>query len=133
MKPFVIDASAVLALMFKENGQNVVLDLFKNPNVRIYISAVNWSEVVQKSLQAELQIEEIKTALLEMGLRIAQVTAEDAEYAARIWQLSKVHGLSIADRLCFALGARMKAKIYTADKVWLNLSEPLALSVECIR
>ena len=42
--------------------------------------------------------------------------AADAEWAARRWVRGE--GLSLADRLCMALGERLEAPVLTADKAW---------------
>jgi PIN domain nuclease of toxin-antitoxin system len=50
------------------------------------------------------------------GLEIEPVTASDAEWAARRWVRDE--GLSLADRLCLALGDRLDADVLTADRTW---------------
>ena len=40
----------------------------------------------------------------------------DAEWAARRWRRGE--GLSLADRLCMALGERLDADVLTADTAW---------------
>jgi PIN domain nuclease of toxin-antitoxin system len=49
------------------------------------------------------------------------VTAADAEFAADLWR----HGsaLSLADRLCFALGLRMGLPVATADSAWADVDD----------
>ena len=44
------------------------------------------------------------------------MTAADAEWAARRWVRGE--GLSLADRLCMALGDRLDAEVWTADQAW---------------
>lgn len=44
------------------------------------------------------------------------MTVDDAEWAAGRW--SKGEGLSLADRLCLALGHGLDADVWTADRVW---------------
>ena len=56
-------------------------------------------------------------ALLESyGVRVEPVTSDDAEWAARRWRRGE--GLSLADRLCLALGGRLGATVFSADKSW---------------
>ncbi|MFT4299437.1 MAG: hypothetical protein QM597_07380 [Aeromicrobium sp.] len=54
------------------------------------------------------------SALLSFPLSIEPVTVEDAELAARLW--SDTPGLSLGDRLCLALGGRLDAVVWTADR-----------------
>jgi ribonuclease VapC len=57
-----------------------------------------------------------RSLLASYGLRVEVVTVADAEWAARSW--IRGQGLSLADRLCLALGARLDADIWTADQAW---------------
>lgn len=50
------------------------------------------------------------------GVQVEAVTLTDAEWAARRWAPGE--GLSLADRLCMALGDRLDADIWTADQAW---------------
>ena len=54
--------------------------------------------------------------LKSYGLVIEAVREDDAEWAARRWRRGE--GLSLADRLCLALGTRLDADIHTADRTW---------------
>ena len=47
---------------------------------------------------------------------VEPVTVEDAEGAAVRWRKSS--GVSLADRLCLALGDRLEAIVWTADTHW---------------
>ena len=47
---------------------------------------------------------------------VEPVTVADAEWAAVRWQPGE--GLSLADRLCLALGDRLDATVLTADRSW---------------
>jgi PIN domain nuclease of toxin-antitoxin system len=57
-----------------------------------------------------------KALLLSYDLEISAVTAIDAEWAAHRWRRGE--GLSVADRLCLALGERLDASVWTADTGW---------------
>lgn len=50
---------------------------------------------------------------------VVDVTQADAEAAAELWQPGS--GLSLADRLCIALGRRLKAEVLTADSAWSGM------------
>jgi ribonuclease VapC len=54
--------------------------------------------------------------LASYGLRLEPVSVEDAEHAAVSWKQGS--GLSLADRLCLALGRRLEAVVWTADSNW---------------
>jgi PIN domain nuclease of toxin-antitoxin system len=79
-------------------------------------SAANWAEVAQKSIAKGLNWTEIRLLLFSLGLAVEPVTVADAEAAARLWNAGS--GLSLADRLCLALGARLDTEIVTCDQQW---------------
>lgn len=54
--------------------------------------------------------------LTSFGLRVLEVTADDAERAADLWQAARP--LSLGDRLCLALGLRTGLPVATADDAW---------------
>lgn len=76
----------------------------------------NWSEVAQKILAHGRNWDLAGALLLSYGLAVEPVTVEDAEWAARRW--NRGEGLSLADRLCLALGDRLEADLLTADQTW---------------
>jgi hypothetical protein len=57
-----------------------------------------------------------RTLLLSYGLDVIPVTSDDAEHAACRWRTGGI--LSLGDRLCLALGERLDATVWTADKAW---------------
>ena len=111
----VLDASAILALLLREPGAPVVRAALEGDT---RCGAANWSEVAQKvySLDRAYWLP-VRAALLHgYEMRIEPVVIEDAEWAARRW--TRGDGLSLADRLCMALGERLDAEILTADLAW---------------
>ncbi len=80
--------------------------------------AANWSETAQKVLAFGRDWELARRLLLSYGLAVEPVTAADAEWAARRWRWGE--GLSLGDRLCLALGARLGADVWTVDRTWLD-------------
>jgi ribonuclease VapC len=109
----VFDSSALLAYLFLEPGAGVVRDKLVAGG---RCSAANWSEVAQKSIAKGLDWSQTRLLLLSFGLVIEPVTTVDAELAARLWIQGEQ--LSLADRLCLALGARLEATILTCDREW---------------
>ncbi len=111
----VLDASAILALLLKEPGGRVVQAALEGET---RCGAANWSEVAQKVCSLDRAYwEPVRATLLHgYGMQIEPVVIEDAEWAARRW--TRGEGLSLADRLCLALGDRLDAEILTADLAW---------------
>lgn len=80
------------------------------------VGAANWSEVAQKVKQHGRDWSSARALLLAYDLEVAPVSAADAEWAASRWRAGEC--LSLADRLCLALGDRLDATVWTADAGW---------------
>ena len=112
----VIDASVVLAWLQDEPGS----DLAERHMVEGIIGAGNWSEVLQKARQHGAQPGLVARLLTSFGLRVVDVTAEDAERAADLWVPGSA--LSLADRLCLALGLRLGVAVVTTEAAWRSVA-----------
>jgi len=112
----VFDASALLAVVKQEAGGRRVAGMLDESAT---VSAANWAEVAQKVRQAGLDWPEIRAILFSFGLDVEPVDSLDAERAAEMWDL--VRSLSLADRLCLALGERLGEPVVTADRAWAGL------------
>jgi ribonuclease VapC len=109
----VFDASALLAFLRGEQGATEVEQALQGGGV---CGAANWSEVAQKIRAHGRNWDLSRSLLASYGVQVEAVTLADAEWAARRW--SPGLGLSLADRLCMALGDRLDADIWTADQAW---------------
>ena len=123
----VLDASALLAYLKDEPG-NEMVDRALSESV---ISSVNWAEVVQKSIAAEVDLDGMLEELEALGLRVEPFIAEDAELTGRLWTQTKQIGLSLGDRACLSLGLRLKVPVLTSDRAWGSLK--LSLDIQIIR
>ena len=112
----VIDASVVLAWLQDEPGSDVA----ERHLVEGIIGAANWSEVLQKARQHGAQPGLVARLLTSFGLRVVDVTAEDAERAADLWVSGST--FSLADRLCLALGLRLDLSVVTTDAAWRSMA-----------
>jgi ribonuclease VapC len=83
------------------------------------IGAANWSEVLQKARRHGAPPGIVGRLLASFGLTVVDVTAPDAERAADLWHQGTA--LSLADRLCLALGLRMGLPVATADAAWADV------------
>lgn len=123
----VIDASALLALLHGEPGAGPVEEVIEGA----VMSAVNWSEVVQKSLARDVSVTGLRADVEALGLSIWPFTAADADAAASLWAGTRQHGLSLADRACLALAKRLDATAVTAERVWRKVIT--GVTIETIR
>lgn len=111
----VVDASVVLAWLQDESGSDEAEPMLMEG----LIGAANWSEVLQKARQHGAPTGVVARLLTSFGLRVLDVTADDAERAAELWRPSSP--LSLGDRLCLALGLRTGLPVATADDAWRDL------------
>jgi PIN domain nuclease of toxin-antitoxin system len=112
----VLDASAAIALLFGEAGQDEVARAVLADGA--VIGAANWAEVAQK-VRHRGRDWAIAKGFLAARVRIEPVTPEDAERAADLW--TEGPDLSLGDRLCLALAARLSVPALTADRAWDGL------------
>lgn len=108
-----MDASALLAFAQGEEAAAQVETLLEEG---ARCGAANWSEVAQKVRAAERDWDLVRALLLSYDLTVEAVSEDDAEWAARRWHRGE--GLSLADRLCLALGERLDVDVWTADTSW---------------
>lgn len=109
----VFDASALLVFLLGEPGSDAVEQALVAGGAT---SAANWSETAQHVLADDHDWALAGLLLRRFGLSIEPVTIDDAEWAARRWRRGE--GLSLGDRLCLALGERLDATVWTADRQW---------------
>jgi PIN domain nuclease of toxin-antitoxin system len=108
----VVDASVVLAWLQDEPGADAAEPMLMEG----VIGAANWSEVLQKSKQANADPEQVARLLTSFGLEVADVTERDGARAAGLWRRGS--SLSLADRLCLALAERLELPVATTDAAW---------------
>jgi ribonuclease VapC len=127
--PVVLDASAVLALLFEEPGAEVVRAQLRTG----VIGAANLAEVLAKLSDHGLPAMEAVRAVTILGLEVAPMTAAQAGRSAELRFLTRSVGLSLGDRACLALAAELGALALTADRIWDAVAVAAGVSVQVIR
>ncbi len=127
--PVVLDASAVLALLFEEPGAEVVRAQLRTG----VIGAANLAEVLAKLSDHGLPAVEAVRAVTILGLEVAPMTAAQAGRSAELRSLTRSVGLSLGDRACLALAAELGALALTADRIWDAVAVAAGVSVQVIR
>ena len=110
----VLDSSAVLALLWSEPGAENVAASIQNARV----SAVNLSEVVARLVDRGMAPADARHAIRGLELRVDVFDTELAIEAGLLRTATRAHGLSLGDRACLALAARLEAEALTADRAW---------------
>jgi PIN domain nuclease of toxin-antitoxin system len=121
----VLDASALLAALLEEPGGDVVATDIAGAS----ISTVNWCEVAEKLRSMGADPRRARIALSAEKLDFRPFTPEDADLAATLRERTQALGLSLADRACLSLAARLDAPALTADRAWKNLDVDIEVRV----
>ena len=123
-----LDASALLALVFREPGHEQVAEALPAA-----ISTVNLTEVVSKLRDRGVPPEEAVAIHLEAGIDVVPFGVEAALRAGLLRDLTRPYGLSLGDRCCLATAQIEGFSILTADAAWESLAPALGLSNANIR
>ena len=126
MSEWVLDASAVLAVIKREPGEDRVAEALDAGAV---VSAVNLSEVVAKLAAARAPEAGIRARIEALRLDVAPFDADAAFAAGLLIPLTRSAGLSLGDRACIALGQRRGLPVLTADTAWAGLGRGVEITV----
>lgn len=124
---YVLDASAVLAVLNNEDGADAVVPHLSDSKM----SQVNAVEVGTKLVDGGMTGEAAREALSLLEIALADFDAELAQSSIALRQATKPAGLSLADRACLALALRENAIALTADKAWASVD--IGCKIELIR
>lgn len=116
-EPYVLDASAVLCLILNEPGADTVTDALPLS----CISAVNLSEVITKMNERGLNDADVAAVLDPLQLRVIPFDAALAHASGMLRSATRGLGLSLGDRACLALAAKLGATALTTDQAWAAL------------
>ncbi len=126
MNSFVLDSSAIIALLNQEPGAARVEQVLAFSMV----SSVNVAEVLSKSVEAGHTIASAARTFKILKLNVVDFDLPQAISTAELRPLTKTLGLSLGDRACLALAISKGATALTADRIWKKLS---FCSIETIR
>lgn len=126
-KAWVLDSSALLAMLQSEPGGDFVQELLEAS----LMSTVNWSEVVQKALDRQVETAGLREDVEALGLEIVPFTPEQAERTAHLRSQTRQFGLSLGDRACLALAAERRLPAVTADRVWSSVE--IGINIRAVR
>lgn len=127
MSSYVLDASALLALLNGESGSEQVAAVL----TEAVISSVNLSEVIARLADAGRSRTEISEFLEALELEVASFDTEMAYRAGMLRPLTRHLGLSLGDRTCLALGEFLRLPVMTADRAWGELD--IEIEVQIVR
>lgn len=113
----VLDASALIAILLNEPGQDLVSDAGRDA----VVSAVNMSETIAKLIDKGSGVDTVIGALNELGFMVAPFDIPRAEQAAALRAPTRGKSISFADRACLALAIETSLPVLTADRAWSGL------------
>ncbi len=122
---FVLDSSAVLALLHGEPGAERVAAALGEAA----ISAVNAAEALRVSMRNGVAAGDFRRAFARLQLSVIPFGEDDLGALAAVFD--RAAHLSLGDCACLALGMQSGAEVLTADRAWTKLD--LAVRVTSIR
>jgi PIN domain nuclease of toxin-antitoxin system len=128
MNEVVLDASAILAIVFQERGgEKLTAEILQDA----VISTVNLTEVQSKLIKKGYLPEEAWEDAFSLINSAEPFTNEQARIAGDLITKTEKYGLSLGDRSCLALAMALKAPVYTTEQAWRNLK--LGVPIHVIR
>ncbi len=128
---YVMDASALLALMQGERGGDVVNDLIVEHEC--VASSVNIVEVGTRLVDKGLAPAQLARTLKELDVQTIDFDLEQALLAASLRLATRQAGLSLGDRACLALAQLMNGTAVTSDSAWQDVADIVGVKVLMIR
>jgi ribonuclease VapC len=126
MNEVVLDASAILALVFQERGaERLTLRVLENA----VISTVNLAEVQSKLIKKGFKPNEAWEDTLSLVTAAEPFTSEQSRIAGDLITATERYGLSLGDRSCLALAIALEAPVYTTEQAWRNLKVGVPIHV----
>ena len=122
-----LDASALLAFLFREAGHEQVGSLIEDS----CLSAVNLSEVIARFVRDGHDAPTVLHRLTSTTIEIVPFATADAALAASLVPETRRLGLSLGDRACLALALTRKIPAVTADRTWARLQ--IGVDIQVVR
>lgn len=127
MSKYVLDASALLALLNEERGKDRVEAAVADS----VISAVNYCETLGKLIDGGMTDTDAREAVELLNLQVIDFDAGLAQIAAALRPKTKMLGLSLGDRSCLALALVRNDVAITAERAWSKVR--IGVKIEVIR
>ena len=120
-----LDASALLAFLFSEEGHEQVAEHLTES----CMSAVNLAEVLGRFARDGIDPIGVLRRLEATPIELVAFDNEDAARVAALVPLTRHLGLSLGDRACLGLALARDIPALTADRTW----ERLDIGIQVVR
>jgi ribonuclease VapC len=125
MSEYVLDSSAVLALLRRERSDVNLIEIVPSS----IIGLINYSEVVDRFAREGNDRDWIENALSMLQLAIVVPDVGLATEAAMLRPQTEVYGLSLGDRFCLALALELQLPLVTTDQRLAEAAEAIGAAV----
>ncbi len=129
MTSFVLDASAILALLLSEPGADRVKAALDGS----VMSTVNVAEVVSHYAKLGAARQDIEALLRPLPIRLVPLDTALSYDAGMLRPITLEGGLSLGDRCCLALARREGLPALTAERRWPLIAGAAGVTIELIR
>ena len=129
MSAFILDASALLAMLREEPGGDRVAEAIGEARM----SVVNFSEVVSHFIHNGMPAEQVDAMLKPLPVALVPASADLSRIAGHLRAATAEAGLSLGDRFCLALAVSEKLPAWTADRQWSAIAGKVGAEVVVIR
>lgn len=126
---FILDASAVLAVVLGETGADYVLQ----HTYKTHLMTVNFSEAIAKLMEYGVSAKDAGKQISRLDCIIHDFNSDLAERTAVLHGLTKDFGLSLGDRACLSLGQLLNLPVLTSDRRMSESAAVLGLDIRQIR
>lgn len=123
----VLDASALMALLLREPGSEIVAERISESAM----SAVNLAEVLARMSRERVAPRALVPKLDALGLTIVDFDQPQAVIVSEIREFARGEGVGLGDCCCMALALHQAWPVLTADRIWTKLG--LQIDVQLIR
>lgn len=129
MRDFVLDASALIAMLKQEKGAAKVSKAIASARM----CAVNYAEVVSHFAYLGMPAAAIDAMLDPLPIEIVPADQITSRIAGRLRAVTASAGLSLGDRYCLALAHRDRLPAWTGDTHWNLVASDAGVKVVQIR
>jgi PIN domain nuclease of toxin-antitoxin system len=126
---FVLDASALVAMLRDEPGARKVADAIADARMSVF----NYAEVVSYFIYAGMDQYDIDAMLDPLPVELVPADKDLARLAGHLRGPTARAGLSLGDRFCLALAKRKGLPAWTADQEWKRVAGAVGVEVVTIR
>lgn len=126
---YVLDASALLALLLEETGADQVEEVLDFA----CIGAVNLAEAATVLARRPMSHEGVMAVLSEAPVTVLLADGSLGIAAGLLATTTRRAGSSLGDRFCLALAIRLEATMLTADRALAGIAPEVGVGVRLIR